>query len=79
MASGFGYRIDPIYKTRKFHAGMDFSAKTRTPIYPQVMVKFLKSVKVNVAMGIMLLLTMAMDIKLYTHICQKLQLKETKR
>ena len=22
MASGFGYRIDPIYKTRKFHANM---------------------------------------------------------
>ena len=20
MSSGFGYRIDPIYKTRKFHA-----------------------------------------------------------
>ncbi len=33
MASGFGYRIDPIYKTRKFHAGMDFSAKSGTPIY----------------------------------------------
>jgi len=33
MASGYGYRIDPIYKTRKFHAGMDFSAPTGTPIY----------------------------------------------
>ena len=33
MASGFGNRIHPIYKTRKFHAGMDFSAKTGTPIY----------------------------------------------
>ena len=33
MASGFGHRIHPIYKTRKFHAGMDFSAKTGTPIY----------------------------------------------
>jgi murein DD-endopeptidase MepM/ murein hydrolase activator NlpD len=33
MASGFGYRIHPIYKTRKLHAGMDFSAKTGTPIY----------------------------------------------
>jgi len=33
MASGYGYRIDPIYKTRKFHAGMDFSANTGTPIY----------------------------------------------
>jgi len=26
MASGFGYRTDPIYKTTKFHAGMDFAA-----------------------------------------------------
>ena len=33
MASGYGHRIHPIYKTRKFHAGMDFSAKTGTPIY----------------------------------------------
>ena len=33
MASGFGPRIHPIYKTMKFHAGMDFSAKTGTPIY----------------------------------------------
>tara|TARA_B100002003_G_scaffold244666_1_gene271130 strand:- start:462 stop:1433 length:972 start_codon:yes stop_codon:yes gene_type:complete len=33
VASGFGYRIDPIYKTRKFHAGMDFSAQRGTPIY----------------------------------------------
>jgi len=33
MSSGFGYRTDPIYKTTKFHAGMDFSAPTGTPIY----------------------------------------------
>ena len=33
MASGYGYRIHPIYKTNKFHAGMDFSAKSGTPIY----------------------------------------------
>ena len=33
MASGYGYRIHPIYKTRKMHSGMDFSAKTGTPIY----------------------------------------------
>lgn len=33
MASGFGYRNDPFTKIRKFHAGMDFSAKTGTPIY----------------------------------------------
>lgn len=33
MASGFGYRNDPFTKIRKFHAGMDFSAKTGTPVY----------------------------------------------
>lgn len=33
MASGFGYRIDPIYKTRRMHSGMDFTAKIGTPVY----------------------------------------------
>jgi len=33
MASGYGYRIDPHYKVRKLHTGMDFTAKTGTPIY----------------------------------------------
>lgn len=33
MASGYGYRTDPVYKTRKFHAGMDFTAPRGTPIY----------------------------------------------
>lgn len=33
MASGFGFRIDPHYKTRAFHSGMDFTAPTGTPIY----------------------------------------------
>ena len=32
-ASGYGMRIDPIYKTAKFHAGMDFSANVGTPVY----------------------------------------------
>lgn len=33
VASGFGYRIDPIYKTPRFHAGLDFTAPAGTPIY----------------------------------------------
>jgi murein DD-endopeptidase MepM/ murein hydrolase activator NlpD len=33
VASGFGYRSDPFTKIRKFHEGMDFSAKTGTPIF----------------------------------------------
>jgi murein DD-endopeptidase MepM/ murein hydrolase activator NlpD len=33
IASGFGYRVDPIYKTTKMHAGIDFTAPQGTPIY----------------------------------------------
>jgi murein DD-endopeptidase MepM/ murein hydrolase activator NlpD len=33
LSSGFGRRIDPIYKTVKMHEGLDFTAPTGTPIY----------------------------------------------
>lgn len=33
MASGYGYRIHPIYQTRIFHEGMDFSCDIGTPVY----------------------------------------------
>jgi murein DD-endopeptidase MepM/ murein hydrolase activator NlpD len=33
MASGYGWRIHPIYKTEKFHSGMDFTAPVGTPIH----------------------------------------------
>ena len=33
VASGWGFRIHPIYHTRKFHYGMDFSAPTGTEVY----------------------------------------------
>ncbi len=33
VASGYGMRIDPIYGTARFHAGMDFSASIGTPVY----------------------------------------------
>lgn len=33
IASGFGSRIDPVYKVPKFHAGLDFTAPSGTPIY----------------------------------------------
>lgn len=32
-AGGFGWRIHPIHKIQKFHAGMDFTAKLGTPIH----------------------------------------------
>ncbi len=33
IASGFGYRIDPVYKTIRLHTGLDFTAETGTPVY----------------------------------------------
>ncbi len=33
MASGYGPRLHPIYKTRRLHTGMDFTAPQGTPIY----------------------------------------------
>lgn len=31
--SGFGYRVHPVFKTRKMHTGIDFGARKGTPIY----------------------------------------------
>jgi murein DD-endopeptidase MepM/ murein hydrolase activator NlpD len=31
--SGFGWRVDPIYKTQHMHTGMDFTAKQGTEVY----------------------------------------------
>lgn len=33
LASGFGYRTHPVYKVRKMHTGIDFSAPLGTPVY----------------------------------------------
>lgn len=33
VASGYGWRVDPVYHTRRFHSGMDFTAPTGTEIY----------------------------------------------
>jgi murein DD-endopeptidase MepM/ murein hydrolase activator NlpD len=33
MASGFGYRLDPFTKKRRFHQGMDFTAPRGTQVY----------------------------------------------
>lgn len=33
VASGYGWRIHPIYHTKKHHDGMDFSAPTGTEVY----------------------------------------------
>ncbi len=33
LASGYGYRMHPVYKVKKLHTGIDFSAPLGTPIY----------------------------------------------
>lgn len=33
MSSGYGHRRDPLYGSTKFHAGLDFAAKTGTPVF----------------------------------------------
>lgn len=33
VASGFGWRIDPVFHTRRMHQGMDYSANKGTPVY----------------------------------------------
>ena len=33
IASGYGWRVDPVYNTRRFHEGMDFTAPTGTDVY----------------------------------------------
>ncbi|MBO7379265.1 MAG: M23 family metallopeptidase, partial [Bacteroidales bacterium] len=33
MASGYGWRLHPVYNIRKFHAGMDFSAEKGTDVF----------------------------------------------
>ncbi len=33
MASGYGWRVDPIYKTSRMHWGIDFTAETGSNVY----------------------------------------------
>ncbi|PSR06326.1 MAG: peptidase M23, partial [Bacteroidetes bacterium SW_10_40_5] len=33
IASGFGNRVHPIYKTKKFHSGLDFTASPGTKVF----------------------------------------------
>ncbi len=69
IASGFGYRIDPVYKTVKLHPGLDFSAP-RAHLYMLLRMAASKWPAI-VAMDMATLLSsiMAMVIKLYMVTC----------
>ncbi len=53
LASGFGRRIHPIYKVKRMHWGLDFSAPRGTPIYAtgDGTVKFAKKSYLNSGYG----------------------------
>ena len=51
MASGYGMRMHPIYKYRKMHTGMDFSAEQGTEIYATGEGKVLEVEKSNRGYG----------------------------
>ncbi len=51
IASGFGMRMHPIYKTRKMHSGMDFSAPTGTSVYATGKGKVVKVKKLRKGYG----------------------------
>ena len=79
MASGFGYRIDPIYKTKKFHAGMDFSAKTGTPIYATGNGKIIKLRKSKRGYGNHIIIDHGFGYKtLYAHMSKTIVKKNQK-
>lgn len=51
LSSYYGYRIDPIYKVSKFHAGVDFSAPQGTEIYATGNGKVSEASKSNMGYG----------------------------
>lgn len=58
-ASGWGYRFHPIYKIRKFHYGMDFTAPVGTEVYATgdgVVKSIQGNIKSNVGFGLELVI-----------------------
>ena len=69
IASGFGYRIDPVYKTVKLHPGLDFGAPAGTPIYATANGTIEVAGNRGDGYGNTSSLIMVMVIKLYMAIC----------
>lgn len=56
LSSGYGMRIDPVYKIKKFHPGIDFSAPKGTPVYATGAGKIAKTAKRFSAYGYYILI-----------------------
>lgn len=69
FASGFGYRIHPIYKTRKMHTGIDLSAPRGTAVYAAGDGKVVKAGKSTGGYGNMIIIDHGFGYKsLYAHL-----------
>ena len=78
--SGFGHRIDPIYKTKKMHYGLDFAAPIGTPVYATGNGIIKKAKKFNSGgYGKYIIIDHGYDYKtLYAHLDELLVKKGTK-
>mgnify|MGYP006276336219 CR=1 FL=1 len=69
FASGFGYRIHPIYKTRKMHTGIDLSAPRGTQVYSTGDGKVVKAGKSSGGYGKVIIIDHGFGYKsLYAHL-----------
>lgn len=71
LVSGFGFRIHPIYKTRRMHTGVDFLAPTGTPIYATGNGKVVEAERSNHGYGRMVVIDHGYGYEtLYAHLSQ---------
>ena len=71
LVSGFGFRIHPIYKTRRMHTGVDFLAPTGTPIYATGNGKVVEAQRNNYGYGRMVVIDHGYGYQtLYAHLSQ---------
>ncbi len=54
LSSGYGMRIHPVYKTMRMHYGVDFRARTGTPIYATGNGVVIRSERNNHGFGLMI-------------------------
>lgn len=69
IASGFGTRIHPIYKTRRMHTGLDFSAPTGSDVYATGKGRVVKVEKLGRGYGLHIIINHGYSYQtLYAHL-----------